>query len=172
MGGLDSCVSVRKTYVAILSLLTSNNIITSVVSFVPILYILSYTIYNVTNTPAYLFSTYLTGSGFSIFGVLFASWLIGLFSIWKTMPNLLTVSIFVYKCLGHWALVTFTIVIFYFSQYFVSSVTGNLSLGLLPSVGLLLFAADILRTKRTKMYGLLQSRVADSITATINESAV
>jgi len=98
--------------------------------------------------------------------------LIGLFSIWKTMPNLLTVSIFVYKCLGHWALVTFTIVIFYFSQYFVSSVTGNLSLGLLPSVGLLLFAADILRTQRTKMYGLLQSRVADSITATINESAV
>jgi hypothetical protein len=105
----------------------------------------------------YVYTTYLTSAGFSIFAILFAAWLVGIFSIWKTMPNLLSVTIFTYKCLGHWALVSFFIILFYMSQYLPSTITSYLSAGFLPPVVLLLFTADVMRTQRAKMWEALNA---------------
>ena len=151
----DFCVSLRKTYGAILHFLTANALVAGIVGSIPPMYILGFMIYNSTSTTPFIYASYMTGSGYSIFGVLGAAWLLACLSIWKMMPNLLTLSIFVYKCLGHWAFVSFVIVLFYFTHYAGIKVTAYLAAGLLPPVLLLLFAADVMRTQRTKMYAAL-----------------
>ena len=155
MPAQDFCVSLRKTYGAILHFLTANAAVAGVVSSVPPIYILGFMIYNSTSHTPFIYASYMTGSGYSIFGVLGAAWLLACLSIWKMMPNLLTLSIFVYKCLGHWAFVSFVIVLFYFTHYAGIKVTAYLAAGLLPPVLLLLFAADVMRAQRTKMYAAL-----------------
>ena len=155
--GYDTCISLRKTYTAVLKFLTSNNMVIAATTALPTIYVLGYMINNITSYTTIGYTSYLTGSGFSIFTILFIAWANAMFSIWKTMPNLLTVSIFIYKCIGHWALVSFLIILFYSSQYVASRITSYLASGFLPSVILLLFAADIMRTKRTKMYEALTS---------------
>ena len=153
--GMDVCVSFRKTYNAILNFCASNTVTAALFGALPPVYILSYMIYNTTQNTPFIYASYMTGSGFSIFGILAAGWLLACLSLWKTMPNLLSLTIFLYKCLGHWAFVSFVIVLFYFTHYAGFRVTGYLAAGLLPPIVLLLFAADVLRARRTKMYAAL-----------------
>jgi hypothetical protein len=162
---MDACISLRKTYNAILASLTVNNYVTLIISSLPQLYILSYMIYNVTTTvsAAFIYSSYMNGTGFSIFAVLLLSWILEIISLCKTMPNLLTVSIFVYRCFAHWALVSSIIILIYLSSYLGARTTGYLSAGLIPPILLLLFTVDILRASRTRMYKELEdkSRVSE-----------
>jgi hypothetical protein len=158
----DKCISIRKTYEAVLNLLTSNNLSVIIISIIPIIYILGYTIHNLVSTTNYIY--YFTGAGFTLFSIILLAWFIVILSIWKTMPNLLTVSIFIYKCIGHWSLVSFLILIFYLSQYLSSSITQYLAFGFLPFIGFLIFATDVLRTKRTKMYSQLEAVNSDNST--------
>ena len=80
-------------------------------------------------------------------------------SLWKTCPNLLTLSIFAFTCFGHWALVTFVIILGYVVSAIsltnftaATGVSNLLTAALLPPILLLLFAADVMTTQRARMY--------------------
>ena len=151
--GRDACISLRKTYNALLKLITTWNWLACIVAGTPVLYIISFMIYN-SVSPSYI-ATLLSTSGYSVFGVLLAAWCIGAISIWKNLPNLLTLTIFIYTCLGHWSLVSFIVLIFYGFKNLPGSYLLYLCTALLPSILLLLFSGDLMRKKRAMMFEAL-----------------
>ena len=142
---MDTCKPIRKTYDAVLKLLAANNYVAMFLASCPVLYIFGYVVSNSvsSNVGAFGILYYLNSIGYTLFATLLLAWAVGCVSIWKKMPNLLTVGIFVYKCIGHWALVSFVIIVFYVTSYAGSWVAGWLTTGFLPSVVLLLFTAEL-----------------------------
>ena len=145
--GRDACVSLRKTYTAVLGALVAYSWMAGVIAGLPVLYFIGFLIYNSVN-PSYIASL-LSTSGYSVFGVLLFAWLVAALSIWRMMPNLLTFTIFIYTCLGHWSLVSFVILIFYGFHNLPWSYMAYLCTILLPSILLLLFSGDLMRAKRS-----------------------
>ena len=162
--GRDACVSLRKTYNAILKVLTTWTWLACLVAGAPVLYLISFMIYNSVR-PSFIASL-LSTSGYSVFGVLLVAWIIGAISIWKNLPNLLTITIFIYTCLGHWSLVSFIILIFYGFSNLPGSYILYLCTALLPSILLLLFSGDLMRKKRTMMFEALATVTTASLAAT------
>ena len=166
---MDACKPVRKTYDAVLKLLATNHYVAMFVASCPILYIFGYVVSNSVSSSVGAFGilSYLNSIGYTLFATLLLAWAVGCASIWKKMPNLLTVGIFVYKCIGHWTLVSFVIIIFYVTSYAGARVTGWLITGFLPSVLLLLFAADVMRAVRHRLF---EELAVEGATATAVES--
>ena len=152
--GRDACVSLRKTYNGFLKLIITWNWLACGVAGTPVLYILSFMIYNSVNIS--VVSRMLSTSGYSVFGVLLVAWAVGIVSILKNMPNLLTFPIFIYTCLGHWSLVSFIILIFYGFSNLPGSIISYMCAILLPSILMLLISGDLLRAKRAMMFKLLE----------------
>jgi len=154
----DACISLRKTYNALLKIITTWNWLACIVAGTPVIYLISFMIYH-SARPSYV-SSLLSTSGYSVFGVLLAAWVIGLVSIWKNLPNLLTLTIFIYTCLGHWSLVSFIVLIFYGFSNLPGTYIAYLCTALLPSILLLLFSGDLMRKKRAMMFEALATPVS------------
>ena len=163
--GRDACVSLRKTYNAILKVLTSWTWLACLVAGTPVLYLISFMIYNSVRPTA--IAALLSTSGYSVFGVLLVAWIIGAISIWKNLPNLLTITIFIYTCLGHWSLVSFIILIFYGFSNLPGSYILYLCTALLPSILLLIFSGDLMRKKRAMMFEALANAATVTTVATV-----
>ena len=157
--GRDACVSLRKTYNAFLRLITTWNWLACIVAGTPIIYLLSFMIYNSVYTS--VIANMLSTAGYSVFGVLLVTWIIAIISILRNMPNLLTIAIFVYTCLGHWALVSFIILIFYGFSNLHGYILIYLCTILLPSIMLLLISGDLMRAKRSLMFRALEQAVLE-----------
>lgn len=149
---MDTCKPIRKTYDAVLKFLASNHYVAMFIASCPVIYIFGYTVSNSVSTAAIIYASYLSGIGYSFFAFLLLAWGLGCVSIWKKMPNVLTVSIFIYKCIGYWTLVSFMIIVFYVTSYMGTKVAGWLTTGFLPSVMLLLFATDVMRAVRCRLF--------------------
>ena len=163
--GRDACVSLRKTYNAFLRLITTWNWLACIVAGTPMIYLLSFMIYNSVYTS--VIANMLSTAGYSVFGVLLVTWVIAIISILRNMPNLLTIAIFVYTCLGHWALVSFIILIFYGFSNLHGYILIYLCTILLPSIMLLLISGDLMRAKRAMMFQALA--LAASVPVTVPE---
>jgi len=161
----DMCVSIRKTYDAVLQGLTVHPILAGFVTSLPVLYSLCYLIYDYTTPTAY--TRYIIGSVWSLFGVMLLGWMLSVLSIWRIYPNLLSVGIFFYKCIGHWALVSFTILLFYGYSYLPTLLTSYISAGVIPMIVLLLFCADVMRAQRTRMFTDLETVRTAGLAATV-----
>jgi len=162
--GRDYCSPLRKAYDGVLKALASTNIVAGAVTGIPFYYLFSIAGYY-TRIPAYSYSYYYT-SPIWIFGsILTVGWMIGMVALWKTMPNLLTIAIFLYKAIGYWCLISFFLVLFYLTPSLVQmGMLGMVITAILPSILFLLFCADILRTVRTRLYKLLETPTV-SVTA-------
>jgi len=161
--GLNACVSLRKTYTAILGALTAWSFMAGIIAGLPVIYFISFLIYNSIN-PSYIASL-LSTSGYSVFGVLLFAWLIAILAICKNIPALLTFTIFIYNCLGHWSLVSFVILIFYGFSNLPGSYILYLSSILIPSILLLLFSSDLMLEKRSSMFRELERPVLPIVTS-------
>jgi len=161
--GRDACVSLRKTYNALLKVITTWNWLACIVAGTPVIYLISFMIYYSVSPSA--ISSLLSTSGYSVFGVLLVAWIIGALSIWRNLPNLLTLTIFIYTCLGHWSLVSFIILIFYGFRNLPGSYILYLCTALLPSIFLLLFSGDLMRKKRAIMFEALATPVVAPVDA-------
>jgi hypothetical protein len=148
--GRDACVSLRKTYNGFLKLLTTWTWLAYIVAGAPVLYLLGFMIFNSVNVT--VIGSLLSTSGYSVFGVLLVAWIIAVISIWKNLPNVLTFTIFIYTCLGHWSLVSLIILIFYGFHNLPGSYLAYLCTALLPSILLLILSGDLMRAKRTMIY--------------------
>lgn len=154
--GRDACISLRKTYNGFLKLLTTWTWLAYIVSGLPVLYIMTFMVYNSVNV-SYIGSL-LSTSGYSVFGVLLVAWIVAVISIWKNLPNLLTLTIFIYTCLGHWSLVSLIVLIFYGFSNLPGSYIAYLCTALLPSILLLILSGDLMRKKRSLMFEALNSQ--------------
>lgn len=165
----DACVSLRKTYNALLNGLTAWRWLAAILSGAPIIYLFAFLLYNSLHTSIYTY--YLSGATYSMFGVLIFAWLLAILSIFCMYPNILTFSIFLYKCLGHWALVSFIILLFYGFTYLPAQLTAYMAAGIIPSIVLLLFCADLLRNQRSRMFKAIEDAEASLQAATAPISA-
>lgn len=151
---LDYCFGCRKAYAAVLKTIAANNIIAFLVAGIPIYYILSLAIYQTSKSVLYQY-----GSAIWVFlSIFLVAWIIAGIAMWKIMPNLLTISIFVYKAVGYWCLVSTFIVAFYVSMYVPGAVLSYALWSLMPSIVFLLVCGDILRAVRTRLYEVLEPK--------------
>ena len=148
----DYCSGLRKTYTGVLSVLAKTNVVAAIVSVIPIVYMVGLGIYQANAILGYNTSTI-----WAFFSTLLVGWLLGIVALWKTMPNLLSFTIFLYKAIGYWCLVTTFIVLFYMTGYLPLQVIGYLLAAIIPSVFFLLAGADVLRLVRTRLYARLDS---------------
>jgi hypothetical protein len=148
----DYCSGLRKIYNGILSVLASTNVVACIVTATPILYMIILAIYQ-----SRMIVGYNTSSIWAFFATLLVGWILGIIAIWKTMPNLLSFTIFLYKAIGYWCLITTFIVLFYMAGYLPLNVLGYLLAAIIPSIFLLLASADVLRIVRTRLYTALEA---------------
>ena len=158
----DYCSGLRKAYNGILSGLSSNNILASIISGGPFYYLLGVSIYG--SAARSLFGT----AAWIFMSILFLAWILAALAAWKTMPNLLSISVFIYTSMGHWCLVSSLIVIFYMSSQMALAYTGYILAATMPSTALLLFCGDVLRALRRRMY----ERIASTDTITLADRSV
>jgi hypothetical protein len=156
----DYCSGVRKAYYAITKALASNNIVAALFTGIPYYYLFGVGTYQTRMTIGYYSSVIWVFSA-----ILIIAWLIGLFAMWKTMPNLLTFTIFIYKAFGYWCLVSFFIVVCYLTAYIPSGWLGFVVAAILPSILFLLVCADVLREVRTRLYKVLETPPAAAAAA-------
>jgi hypothetical protein len=156
----DYCSPLRKSYTGVLKALAATNVVAGLFTGVPFYYLFAIAGYY-TNLPTYYYYSYYTQPIWIFGSILMVGWIIGMVALWKTMPNLLTIAIFLYKAIGYWCLVSFFLVLFYFTPYLHGMGTlGMVMIVILPSILFLLFCADILRTARTRLYTALDPRPA------------
>jgi len=155
----------RKAYASIIKAFAANNIVALFVTGVPIYYILSLGIYQSARSVL----SYYTSAVWVFLSILLVAWVIAAIAVWKTMPNLLTVGVFIYKAFGYWCLVSSFLVAIYLSPYVSSSILSYALWALMPSIAFLLICGDILRSVRTRLYEVLEkpSATATATTATV-----
>ena len=142
----------RKAYASLIKAFAANNIVALLITGIPIYYTLSLGIYQSARTVL----TYYTSAVWVFMAILLVAWIIAIVSVWKTMPNLLSVTVFVYKAFGYWSLISFFIVAIYISPYISGAVLSYALWALMPSIGFLLICGDILRGVRSRLYDALE----------------
>ena len=114
------------------------------------MYILGFVIYYSVNP--FPFISYVSTPAFIIFGFLITAWILAIISLAFKFPNVLSVSIFVYKALGHWVLVSFMLLVFYGFAQLSASFDSFLAGGILPQIALLLFCSEVMIASRSRMF--------------------
>jgi len=152
----------RKAYASIIKAFAANNIVALFVTGVPIYYILSLGIYQTARSVI----SYYTSAVWVFLSILIVAWVIAAIAVWKTMPNLLTVGVFIYKAFGYWCLVSSFLVAIYLSPYVPGIVLSYALWALMPSIAFLLICGDILRSVRTRLYEVLEKPATATATAT------
>ena len=168
----DLFKGLRTAYNTLIQFLASNGSVAIALCGSPAYYMITFAMYqsiNYASNPAtYAFSS----SSYTLFGILFLFWILAMISVWKLLPNLLTVSIFVFTCIGHWCLVSGAIMVFYGWSQLPYIYTSYLLSGLLPSILLLLISGDILRGVRKRFYGLLERPLATTTTGSVDTGTI
>ena len=159
----DLFKSLRHAYALFIQFLSSNGLIAIALCGAPIYYILGFAVFHGSaNSVTYVFSS----SVYTLLSILLLFWLLAAISVWKVLPNLLTVSIFVFTCIGHWCLVSGAIMIVYGWSQLPYTYTSYLLSGLLPSILFLLVSGDVMRGVRKRFYAMLEESSASKATAT------
>jgi len=169
----DLCKGVRETYNALLKVLSTNDKISFFISGFPVYFI---SIFLMVHNISSRVSSTLSYPSYIILTILGITWCLAGFTIFKKLPNLLTLSIFIYKCIGHWSLVSSLILLFYgvsiLPRFFITYMMS----GLFPLIALLFFSGDVMRSIRSRMYESFNSNPPaslnsqDSINIQIDES--
>ena len=144
---VDRCKGCRATYNALVRAIASNNIISILFAGIPNYILISL----VASQFTYVHSLFSSAS-YTILSVLLLAWIIAIISALRVYPNLLTVPIFVYKCLAHWSLVSLIIVAFYGWHYVALGVMGSLLGALFPLILTLYVCGDVLERVRTRLF--------------------
>jgi hypothetical protein len=102
----DLFKGLRTAYNTLIQFLASNGAVAITLCGSPAYYMITFALYQSINHPSNPATYAFSSSSYTLFGILFLFWILALISVWKLLPNLLTVSIFVFTCIGHWCLVS------------------------------------------------------------------
>lgn len=145
---MDRCKSVREFYSVILTKAVAIHWIAIFLCGLPLYYLIGLIIL----MPKTIAITFLSGAMYILLSVMSFAWIFSGICIWRVWPNGLTISIFIFKAVGYWSLVSFIILIFYGTSVLQVNMIMYLVATFMPEVILLLITSDILRTIRTKQY--------------------
>jgi hypothetical protein len=162
----DFCKGLRATYGATLQFLAANGWLIGVVSGLPS-YTLIVAMINIHSSSPQYFVADIIGRGlYVLFTLITLVWFLGLLSVWRVLPNLLTVTIFSYTSLAHWSIISFLILMVYGWGVLPVGVFAYLTAILIPGTLVLLFCGDLLRVRRRKMFQALEANATTVATAT------
>ena len=107
---------------------------------------------------------------YTFLGVLIFAQIIIIVGLWRNMPQLLKIPCWIFRVLGHWALVTFVIVILGISsiQILTTPQFSQLALVTVIPIFLCLFSADLLDAKMAIMLKDIESSKVNAVTAAVN----
>jgi hypothetical protein len=162
----DCCAPCRKGCNGFMSILAANRSLAALIAGGPVLYILGFVIYYAVNPFPYM--AYVSTPAFILFGFIVAAWILAIISLACKFPNVLTISIFVYKALGHWSLVSFLLLLFYGFAQLGSAYDSFLAGGILPQIALLLFCSEVMIASRSRMFREFEAKNAPPPTASID----
>ena len=162
MAPRDYCSGIRKAYDAVVKALASNNIVAALLTGLPFYYLFSVGGAQARNTVGYY-----TSAVWVFSAVLVAAWLLGVVAMWRTMPNLLTVTIMTYRAFGYWCLVSTFLVLSYISSYLPVGWMGFILAAIMPSILFLLVCGDVLRAVRTRLYATLAATATAAAAAAV-----
>jgi hypothetical protein len=159
----DLCKGVRTTYVACLNFLAANGWAAAVLSGLPT-YTLIVAMINIHSSSPQYFVADIIGRGlYVLFTIITLTWLIGLLSLWRMLPNLLTLTIFSYTALAHWSIVSFLILMVYGWGVLPLQVFAYLTAILIPGTIVLLLCGDLLRIRRQLMFKAIEASVSSAM---------
>ena len=117
--GADYCRGVRITWNAILKALGTTKLVTILAVLLPMVFLIL--VLAVTSSPITINSTFsslyavkalVSGPMAVIATFSFVFGLVGIFAVWQGMQNLLGISSWVYRVIGHWAMACVTLLLF------------------------------------------------------------
>jgi prepilin signal peptidase PulO-like enzyme (type II secretory pathway) len=164
MTSVDRCKGCRATYNAIVRAIASNNIISILFAGIPNYILITLSASQFT----YYVHSIFASASYTILAVLLLAWILAIISALRVYPNLLSVSIFIYKCLAHWSLVSLVIVVFYGWTYVALGVMGSLLGTLFPLILSLYVCGDVLERVRQRLFGVIEQTA--TATATVDAS--
>lgn len=156
----DRCKGCRAAYNALLRALATNNIVAILVTGLPIYILISLSASHL----LYNYSVYMSAA-YTILAVLIVAWVIASISAVRIYPNLLSFSIFIYKCIAHWSLVSMTLVAFYGSYYLSISIIGPLLVTLFPLIVTLFICGDLMVRVRQRLFDTIEAATQRSVSA-------
>jgi hypothetical protein len=167
----DLCKGVRATYGASLQFLAANGWIVGVVSGLPS-YTLIVAMINIhSSSPQYFVADILGRGLYVLFTLITLVWILGLLSVWRVLPNLLTVTIFSYTSLAHWSIISFLILMVYGWGMLPLGVFAYLTAILVPGTLVLLFCGDLLRIRRRQMFQALEANATAAAVPAVGATA-
>jgi hypothetical protein len=149
---VDRCKGCRAAYNAILRAIASHNIISILFTGIPTYILITLS----ASKFSYFIHSIFASASYTILSVLLLAWILAGISILRVYPNLLSVSIFVYKCLAHWSLVSLLIVVFYGWQYIALNVMGSVLGTLFPLILTLYICGDVLERVRQRLFAAIE----------------
>ena len=157
----DCCKGPRAAYNAVLTLIASNNVVAIIVAGVPVYLLVGLSIvYSTQGNPGYILFASAT---YTIMTVLVLSWVLFGIATYKVYPNAMSVSIFLYTCLGHWSLVSIIVMFVYGVRYVPLGVLWYLLSNIFPLIFTLLICSDIMRCLRHRLFEEIQRAGADRV---------
>ena len=156
---VDRCKGCRTTYNAVVRAIASNNIISILFAGIP-----NYILISFAAAQFYVVQSLFASASYTIMSILLLAWILAIISALRTYPNLLSVSIFVYKCLAHWSLVSLLIVAFYGWQFVAMGAMGSLLGTLFPLIMTLYVCGDVLDRLRARLLSDIERQHAATVT--------
>jgi hypothetical protein len=160
---IDRCKGCRTTYNAIIGAIASNTVISILFTGIPTYLLITLSASQLSYFVISLFSS----AAYTILAVLLTAWILAILSAIRTYPNLLSLSIFIYKCLAHWSLVSLLIILFYGWQFVGLHIMGSLLGTLFPLILALYVCGDVLERVRRRLF----TQIEQTNTATANVDA-
>ena len=158
MPARDNCKALRSSYNAVTILLSSNNIVAIVFAGIPLYMMIGWSTTDLTMLP------YISGFIYLLLTLITIAWVIAWISTFRIYPNLLSVTIFVYKSLAHWSLVSILMMLFYGWSFLPLYLYGKLLAALLPMILSLYICGDVLRGVRQRLFAAIETAQATAIT--------
>lgn len=157
MPARDNCKALRSSYNAITTLLSSNNIVAILFAGIPLYMMIGWSTTDLTMLP------YISGFIYLLLSLITIAWIIAWISIFRIYPNLLSVTIFVYKSLAHWSLVSILMMLFYGWSFLPLYLYGKLLAALMPLILTLYICGDVLRMVRQRLFTVIEAAQATAI---------
>lgn len=160
----DCCKGPRAAYNAILTLIASNNLVAVIVAGIPVYLLVSLSIvYATQGNPAFMVFSSAT---YTIMTVLVVAWMLFAVATYRIYPNLMFISIFLYKCLGHWSLVSLFVMFVYGARYVSVQAMWYLLSNFFPLIGTLLICGEVMRRVRQRLFDEIQRADANRVMET------
>ena len=98
--------------------------------------------------------------------ILTLSWVLFGVATYKVFPNAMTISIFLYTCLGHWSLVSLFVMFVYGARYVPLGILWYLLSNFFPLIFTLLICGDMMRRVRRRLFDEIQRADASRVMGT------